>query len=188
MKLIAGLGNPGPQYAGTRHNVGFECLNYIAKAHGMSFSGKGGHARLATGRLASQDVVLAKPQTFMNLSGKSIAALMVRYRLSLSDLLVIYDDVDLPLGRIRIRNSGGTGGHRGLQSIAQSLQSNEIARIRVGISRPETLGGEGLVDYVLNGFTPEERDVLKEVFPRVDEAVRCILETGLEAAMNRFNS
>lgn len=186
MKLIAGLGNPGALYAGSRHNVGFQALNYIAKAHGLAFTGKGGQARLAKGHLASWEVVLAKPQTFMNLSGKSLAALSIRYRLSHSDVLVIYDDVDLPLGRIRIRARGGAGGHKGLESIAQDLRSQEIARIRVGIGRPDRME-DGLRDYVLDEFTREEREVIQEVFPRVDEAVLLILEEGVHAAMNRFN-
>lgn len=188
MKLIVGLGNPGSEYAGNRHNVGFQCLSYIARTHGLSFSAKQGHARVATGRIAGQEVVLARPQTFMNLSGRSVAALVTRYRLPPANLLVIYDDVDLPLGRIRIRARGGAGGHRGLMSIAQALGSQEIARIRVGIGRPETMGEEGLRDYVLSDFTPAERALLGEVFPRVDEAVLSILEAGLEAAMNRFNN
>ncbi|MDP2661415.1 MAG: aminoacyl-tRNA hydrolase [Dehalococcoidia bacterium] len=186
MKLIAGLGNPGALYAGSRHNVGFQALNYIAKAHGLAFTGKGGQARLAKGHLASWEVVLAKPQTFMNLSGKSLAALSIRYRLSHSDVLVIYDDVDLPLGRIRIRARGRAGGHKGLESIAQDLRSQEIARIRVGIGRPDRME-DGLRDYVLDEFTREEREVIQEVFPRVDEAVLLILEEGVHAAMNRFN-
>lgn len=183
-----GLGNPGTQYSGNRHNVGFQCLNHIARAHGLDFKDKASQARLATGRLASQDIVLAKPQTYMNLSGKSAAALLSRYRLSTADLLVIYDDVDLPLGRIRVRAHGGAGGHRGLSSIAQALGTQDIARIRVGVSRPETMPGEGLRDYVLEDFTGDEREVLRDVLARVDEAVICVLEAGVEAAMNRFNS
>ncbi|MDP2728450.1 MAG: aminoacyl-tRNA hydrolase [Dehalococcoidia bacterium] len=188
MKLIVGLGNPGPRYTGNRHNVGFQCLNYLARAHGLSFTGKGGQARLAAGRLGGQEVVLAKPQTYMNLSGKSLAALVNRYRLSLDDILMVHDDVDLPLGPLRIRPSGSAGGHRGLESIFQALGTQDIARLRVGIGRPQGWGEEGLRDYVLSDFTSEEKETLKEVFPRVSEAVLCVLEEGIEAAMNRYNA
>ena len=187
MKLVVGLGNPGPRYAKNRHNVGFRCLSHLARAHSLAFDGKGGHARLATSRLAGHEVVLAKPQTFMNLSGKSVAALRARYRLSLEDMLVVHDDVDLPLGRLRIRPRGGAGGHRGVESIIQAVGSQEFARLRVGIGRPPLMGEEGLRDYVLSDFTPEETAALNELLPRVAEAILCVLEEGVEAAMNRFN-
>lgn len=183
-----GLGNPGPQYARNRHNAGFQCLNYLAKEHRLAFSEKGGHARLALGRMGGQEVVLAKPQTYMNLSGRSLAALKSRYRLSLGDILVVHDDVDLPLGRLRLRARGGAGGHRGLESIIQALASQDFARLRIGVGRPQAAGEEGLRDYVLSDFTPEEVAVLREVFPRAAEAVLCALEEGLEAAMNRYNA
>ncbi len=189
MKLIVGLGNPGPQYAHSRHNVGFQCLNYLAKAKSLAFTGKGGQARLATGRIGAREVVLAKPQTFMNLSGRSVATLAARYRLSLGDILVVHDDVDLPLGRLRVRPRGGAGGHRGLESIIQALGgSQEFGRLRIGIGRPQATGEEGLRDYVLSDFAPDEVEVLREVFARAAEAVLCILEDGLETAMNRYNA
>lgn len=187
MKIIVGLGNPGTEYTNNRHNAGFQSLNYLAKAHGLSFGEKGSHARLARGRLGRHDVVLAKPQTFMNLSGKSVGALLLRYRLSPSDIIVIHDDVDLPLGRLRIRPGGGAGGHRGIESIIVTLRTPDFSRVRVGVGRPAE-ASDGLRDYVLGDFDQQDREVLKEVLPRVSDAVLCILEDGVEAAMNKYNS
>jgi PTH1 family peptidyl-tRNA hydrolase len=188
MKLILGLGNPGPRYVHNRHNVGFQCLNYLARAHGLSFSSKRGLARIATGELAGQPVVLAKPQTYMNLSGRSAASLVRGYRLVLADLLVIYDDADLPLGRLRLRPGGSAGGHLGMGSIIEALGSQDIPRLRVGIGRPQEPVTEGeLRAYVLSDFTLEQQEIMKGVYPRVAEAILCLLAEGLEAAMNRFN-
>lgn len=184
MKLIVGLGNPGRAYAANRHNVGFQCLNFLARAHGIPFSQRRGKSRLGSGRVAGEEVVLAKPRTFMNRSGEAVAALVRRFSLPLTDLLVIYDDLDLPLGGIRLRGRGGPGGHKGMESIIAHLGSEDFPRLRVGIGSPTE--GEA-VGYVLSDFTPDERPVIEEVRKRVAEAVRCFLAEGLEAAMNKYN-
>ncbi len=183
--IIVGLGNPGRRYAHHRHNVGFQCLDALAQAHGLTFSQRKFRAMLAHGNIGPTPVLLAKPQTFMNLSGEAVAPLLGYYRRTPADLLVIYDDLDLPLGTIRIRAQGGAGGHKGMQSIIHHLQTQEFPRLRVGIGRPP----EGLdpADYVLHPFTASERAVMAPVYPWVAEAVAYILSEGLAEAMNRFN-
>ena len=159
MKLIVGLGNPGKEYSANRHNVGFLSLNYLAKANHISFDKKQGKARVGTGMIAGNEVALAKPQTYMNLSGQAVLPLMQRYKLNLEDLVVIHDDLDLPLGKIRIRKSSSAGGHNGAKSIIASLGSQDFVRIRVGIGRPESAGesdNREVVDYVLGDFDREE--------------------------------
>jgi PTH1 family peptidyl-tRNA hydrolase len=191
MKLIVGLGNPGKEYSANRHNVGFHCLNYLAKANHISFDKKQGKARIGAGVIAANEVVLAKPQTYMNLSGQAVAPLMQRYYLALDDLMVIHDDMDLPLGKIRIRKASSAGGHNGAKSIIASLGSQDFVRIRVGIGRPELPGeskGRDVVDYVLGDFDRDEMKLLENTIPRVAEAVVCLLTEGLEAAMNKFNT
>ena len=184
--LIAGLGNIGAEYELTRHNIGFLVLDQLADQQKAGFT-TGRLADKAEFKFKGRSVHLIKPSTYMNLSGKSVAALRARYRLSLEDMLVVHDDVDLPLGRLRIRPRGGAGGHRGVESIIQAVGSQEFARLRVGIGRPPLMGEEGLRDYVLSDFTPEETAALNELLPRVAEAILCVLEEGVEAAMNRFN-
>jgi PTH1 family peptidyl-tRNA hydrolase len=183
--LIVGLGNPGPEYSGSRHNVGFQCVRWLARKHGLSFDGSRAHARIAQGTILGKPVVLARPQTFMNLSGQAVKGLLQWLRLTTSDIVVIHDDLDLPLGRLRLRPGGSAGGHRGIRSIIDSLGSQDFARLRVGIGRPE---GNDAVDYVLGDFNAAERQVMAESYARAAEAVDCILSQGLEAAMNRFNA
>ncbi len=182
--LIVGLGNPGPEYSGSRHNVGFQCVRWLARKHGLSFDGSRAHARIAQGVILGKRVVLARPQTFMNLSGQAVHGLQQWLRVTPADLLVIHDDLDLPLGRLRLRPGGSAGGHRGIRSIIDCLGTQEFARLRVGIGRPE---GNDAVDYVLGDFNAAERQVMAETYARAAEAVECILAEGLEAAMNRFN-
>lgn len=184
MKLIVGLGNPGREYQGTRHNIGFMVLDILARAHGISVKSRRNKAHVGEGVIENQKVVLAKPLTYMNLSGEAVGGLMRRYRLKPADLIVVSDDVDLPLGRIRIRASGSAGGHKGLRSIIHSLGTQEFARIRVGIGSPD----REMVDYVLSRFHRKERDVVKEVVGRSADAVQMILAEGIEQAMNRFNA
>lgn len=185
MKLIVGLGNPGEEYAASRHNVGFQCVRTLAKKHHLEFDKKRANARIAQGIILAQPVVLARPQTYMNLSGQSVLGLSQWLGITPADLLVIYDDLDLPLGKIRLRPGGSAGGHRGMRSIIASLGAEEFARLRVGIGRPE---GNEAIDYVLGHFTAAERQVMHETYARVAEAVECILTDGLEAAMNRYNA
>ncbi len=191
MKIVVGLGNPGTAYARNRHNVGFRCVNHFARHHSIRFDRKQCRARTGTGLAGSQALLLAKPMTFMNLSGSSVACLVSKHRVPMADLLVIYDDLDLPLGTIRIRQSGGSGGHRGMNSIISALGSNEFPRVRIGIGRPrvedECLDSEAVVNHVLSGFSAEEERAIKPVIERVSQAIDCWLSDGIEAAMNRFN-
>lgn len=185
MKLLVGLGNPGQAYASNRHNVGFLCLNHFARAQGLSFSQRQARSLVARGSVAGVEVILAKPRTFMNESGKAVAALVGRERIDPADLIVIYDDLDLPLGQIRIRPRGSAGGHKGMQSIIQALGSQDFPRIRVGIGRPEE-GGEA-VSYVLGNFAPQERPAIQEAIATVGQALITILSEGLEKAMSLYN-
>ena len=192
MKLILGLGNPGRTHAGNRHNVGFICLNYFARAHGIRFDKRQGKARIGTGEVAGNKLVLAKPQTYMNLSGQSASRLVTKFNIALDNLLVIHDDLDLPLGKIRIRKGSSSGGHKGIDSIITYLQSQDFIRIRVGIGRPSTIGDaeiseSDIIAYVLSNFTPEEKQAISQVIPTVSEAIHCLLAEGLTAAMNKYN-
>ncbi len=193
MKLIVGLGNPGRKYEKSRHNVGFMCLNHFARTHSIRFDKKQGKARIGSGEVAGSKVVVAKPQTYMNLSGQAVSLLVRRFNTSLDNLLVIHDDLDLPLGKIRIRQGGGSAGHKGVKSITTEVGSQNFPRLRVGIGRPTVVEGSteiteaDIVAYVLSDFTPEEKQTITQVIPSVSEAILCLLTEGLTAAMNRYN-
>jgi PTH1 family peptidyl-tRNA hydrolase len=193
MKLIVGLGNPGRGYASNRHNVGFICLNHFARTQGIRFDKKQCKARIGLGEVAGSEVVVAKPQTYMNRSGRSVSLLARKFNVSLNNLLVIHDDLDLPLGKIRIRQGGSAGGHKGVGSIIIELGSQNFIRIRVGIGRPVKNEGftefseDEIINYVLSDFTPDEKQAITQVIPRVSEAILCLLTEGPVAAMNRYN-
>jgi len=186
MKLIVGLGNPGKDYARNRHNIGFRCLNYFARRHSLRFDRRQCRARLAVGE-AGGGLLLAKPQTFVNVSGEVVARLVDKHNIALSDLLVIYDDLDLPPGKVRIRPKGGSGGHKGMKSIISALGSEDFARIRVGIGRPARDDEDSIVNYVLGNFSPSEEKVIRSAVITVSEALECFLDQGIEAAMGKFN-
>ncbi len=194
MKLIVGLGNPGQVYAHNRHNIGFICLKHLARTLGIKLDKKQGKARIGRGEVAGAEAVLARPQTYMNLSGESVVLLVRKFNIKLDDLLVIHDDLDLPLGKIRISRGSSSGGHNGASSIIYSLGSQDFSRLRVGIGRPAPVGGhsqigeDDIVRYVLNDFTGEEKMVITPVIPMVSEAVLCFLSEGISQAMNRYNS
>ncbi len=183
-KLVVGLGNPGRKYASNRHNVGFQCLDRLAQAWGFSFRKRKHKALLAEGEMAGLRVILAKPQTFMNLSGNAVGRLARFYRVSPENILVIYDDLDLPLGKIRLRPEGGSGGHKGMKSIIERLGTHGFPRLRVGIGRP---AHSDPVDYVLSDFTPEQRITVEDAYESVVSAVELWVAEGIEAAMNRYN-
>ena len=193
MKLIVGLGNPGRIYAGNRHNIGFMCLNYFARKQGIRFDKKQGFARIGTGEVAGSKIVLARPQTYMNSSGQSVSRLIQRFNIDLNDLLVICDDLDLPLGKIRIRHGGSSGGHKGVESIITELGSQDFSRLRVGIGRPGVaessteISEADTIAYVLSDFTPDEKQTIAKVIPKVSEAILCFLTDGPTAAMNKYN-
>jgi len=193
MNLIVGLGNPGRGYASNRHNIGFTCLNHFARAQGIRLDKKQGQARIGEGKVGGGKVVVARPQTYMNLSGQSVSRLVKKFNIDLNNLLVIHDDLDLPLGKIRIRQGGSSGGHKGVDSIITWLGSQDFLRLRVGIGRPVMPPGGGefseadIIDYVLSDFTSEEKQAMAKVMPRVSEAIVCLLTEGLTAVMNRYN-
>jgi PTH1 family peptidyl-tRNA hydrolase len=191
VKLIVGLGNPGRRYVNNRHNVGFHCLDQFARRQGISIDHRSSRSKTGSGDIGGVEVVLAKPQTFMNLSGESVAKLMRRYNLSPEQLIVIYDDLDIPLGRIRIRERGSSGGHKGMKSIISRLGSQDFTRIRVGIAPPgvadDTPSGVDAIEHVLSGFTAKEKPVIKTIYDQVADAIYCIITEGVPAAMNKFN-
>jgi PTH1 family peptidyl-tRNA hydrolase len=183
--LIVGLGNPGRGYGDSRHNIGFRCVSELARAHGLTFSRRQNKALVADGRIAERKVLLAKPQTFMNASGQSVAGLVRFYRFPLARVLVIFDDLDLPLGTLRIRKGGGAGGHKGMRDIIQRLGADTFPRLRVGIGRPP--GRMDPIDYVLQDFGKDELSLVREVCERTMRAVETWLAEGLEIAMTRHN-
>jgi PTH1 family peptidyl-tRNA hydrolase len=185
MKLIVGLGNPGRQYQNTRHNVGFRCVDALARRWGIEFRRQRARAEIAEGETLGERLVLAKPQTFMNNSGDSVRALVKMSNLSPADLLVVCDDLDLPFGRLRLRDKGSSGGQRGLQSIINQLGTNEFARLRIGIDRPPA--GVDPIDYVLTTFNASEQAELPAFLDRGVEGVETWLTRGVAAAMNLVN-
>jgi PTH1 family peptidyl-tRNA hydrolase len=192
MKLIVGLGNPGRNYVNNRHNVGFKCVDLFAREHAISLTQRRALSKLGTGEVSGTKIVLAKPLTFMNSSGAAVSALVRRLKLSSQDILVIYDDLDLPLGKIRIREEGSSGGHNGLKSIISHLGTQEFPRIKVGIAPLESsdIGSTPKVDaieHVLSDFTEAEKNVMREVYPKVTAAIEYILTEDIAAAMNKYN-
>lgn len=185
MKLVVGLGNPGAKYAATRHNVGFMVVDRLAERAGVAVTKKQCSALTAIATIAGEKVCLAKPQTYMNLSGDAVGCLLRYYKLTPLDLLVVYDERDLPLGKIRLREKGSAGGHRGMESIIGVMGSSDFPRLRIGIGRPREMGA---VEHVLGAFSSEERAVAVEAICRATEAVEMALREGLDAAMNRYNA
>lgn len=184
--LIAGLGNPERRYACNRHNIGFQCVDLLAERHGVAVTRRRFQSLFGEGRISEQRVALLKPQTYMNDSGRAVGPAARWYKVTPERLLVIYDDLDLPLGRLRIRLGGSSGGHHGINSIMEALGHGDFVRLRVGIGRPERGRGDP-IDYVLQDFTPEQCAAIAEARERVAEAVAVILAEGVTEAMNRFN-
>ena len=193
MKLIVGLGNPGNIYARNRHNVGFRSIDHLAKLYSIVTNRRQCHSQVGTGKIAEVPVVLVKPATFVNQSGEAVGCLVRRYDIPFNDLIVIHDDLDLPLGKLRLRPNGSAGGHKGMNSIISLLDSDDFPRIKVGIGRPMKEDGtaitdeDKIVDYVLNDFTPREDDIIKAAIAQVAKAIQSILTEDITAAMNKFN-
>ena len=183
--MIVGLGNPGPAYRHTRHNFGFLAIDELSDALNIQVRRLKFKAMLGEGRFGDSKVVLVKPMTFMNESGRAVAPLMHFYKLPLSNLLVIHDDLDLPLGTLRLRPSGGTSGQRGMASIITQLETRDFPRMRLGIGRPP--GQMDPVDYVLKDFLPSEQDLLKIVLQTAVEACQTFITEGLTKTMNKYN-
>lgn len=188
-KLVVGLGNPGREYAGTRHNVGFEVVEAVAKEFGCSFRSRKWKfaAEVAEAVQPTGKILLAKPQTFMNRSGVAVAALIKWLKITPAEMLVVVDDADLPLGEIRLRSSGGSGGHNGLRSVIETLGgTEEFGRLRIGIGRAAPVGAD-ITNHVLGKFTRADREVMDETVVAATKAVVASVERGVTAAMNEFN-
>ena len=186
MFLVVGLGNPGPEYAATRHNLGFKVIEELALRLGLKILKEKHHALIGEAVLDGHKVILAQPQTFMNNAGTSVQALLSWHKIEPGKLIVIYDDVDLEIGQLRLREKGNAGGHHGVESIIAHLGTTEFARVRIGIGR-ESLSGD-VADYVLQRIPPGERAILVEAVLTAAEAVEAIVRDGLPAAMNKYNT
>ncbi len=185
MKLVVGLGNPGSGYAMTRHNLGAIVLDALAEAESTPLSKRGHEARYGTGKIGNERVILARPETYMNLSGRAVGKLARYYKIEAVDVIVIHDDLDIPFGDIRVKDGGGDGGHKGLMSIIDQLGSAEFIRIRAGIGRPVL---SGMVEsYVLGRLTEEEMREMPDIVEKGAKAVRAIISSGTVKAMNEFN-
>jgi PTH1 family peptidyl-tRNA hydrolase len=184
MKLIVGLGNPGSEYQSTRHNMGFAAIDYISEKQGIPVKKSKHQALIGEGTLGGERVVLVKPMTYMNLSGDAVSALARWYKVEPADILVIYDDMDLPVGQMRLRPSGSAGGHNGMKSIILRLSSDQFPRLRIGIGRREN---NDTIDYVLGKLNSEEQEIQFKLLGDVCDAVVMFVKNGLEPAMNRYN-
>jgi len=184
--LIVGLGNPGREYAKNRHNIGFLAADRWAAAHAITFDKVQHHAIIAQGRASGRRVIVAKPQTYMNDSGRAVGALLRYYKVPVERLLVIFDDLDLPFGSIRLRAEGGAGGHNGMRSIIQQLGGNQFARLRIGIGRPP--GRMDPAAFVLQDFSRAEAAELDGLLERAAQAIDIFNQDGITTAMNQFNA
>ncbi len=186
MLVIAGLGNPTGKYKGTRHNVGFDAIDMIADKHGISVDTAKHKALCGKGMIGGEKVILVKPQTFMNLSGESIRAVMDFYKINPEEeLIVIYDDINLDVGRLRIRAKGSAGGHNGIKSIISHTGTEKFKRIRIGVG--EKPAGMDLADYVLGKFDAIDRKSIEEAYEHVNDAVEICIRENINAAMNKYN-
>ena len=184
--LIVGLGNPGLEYEKTRHNLGFRCMDVLCEQQDIALNKVKFNARFAAGSLGAKRCLFLKPQTYMNNSGESVAAAMRFYKLRPEQLLVIFDDISLPVGRLRIRQKGSAGGHNGVKSIIELLGSDAFLRIKIGCGQKPT-PAYNLADWVLGKFPPEDEKIIQQVLPCAAEAAACVVEKGAEAAMGRDN-
>jgi PTH1 family peptidyl-tRNA hydrolase len=183
--LVIGLGNPGGDYSRTRHNAGWMVLDELERRGRFGRPRREGPAKLREGAVEGCELILARPTTYMNLSGRAGAHLVRVLGVAVSEVVVVHDDVDLPFGRLRVRRGGSAGGHRGVASLIESLRAPDFVRVRVGVGRP--VGGDDTVDHVLSTFTDEERAALPAVIRRAADATMSIVRDGLDTAMNEFN-
>lgn len=188
MKLIVGLGNPGPKYQHNRHNVGFMVIDRFARKYSIDLSIKKKKAVFGRGKLNGEDVVVLKPQTFMNLSGEAVLYLASFLKVRTTDIVVVADDTELPFGKMRIRRNGSSGGHNGIKALIYSLKSENFPRVRVGIGRPEFFSEKVLCDYVLEDFTPSELTTFYVESEKVVEAIYVMMTVSIDEAMNRYNN
>ena len=184
--LIVGLGNPGREYAHTRHNIGFRIADQLAKTLGIRFARQQNQAFVASAARNGAKIVLAKPQTFMNLSGMSVSGLVRFFKIPPANLLVCCDDIDLPMGTIRMRASGGSAGQRGMQSILEAFGTKDVPRLRFGVGRPP--GRMNAADYVLRNFDDFEEETIPIIVEKAVQAALTFVDSGMTEAMNRFNA
>jgi PTH1 family peptidyl-tRNA hydrolase len=189
MYLIVGLGNPGSQYAKTRHNVGWFVIDELARRYGIELDKKNADYKTGAGMIGDQKILLIKPQTYMNLSGRAVVSLKNYYRVEPAQILVITDDLNLPVGKLRLRANGSDGGHNGLKSVAHMLGGNNYPRLRFGVGEPprEERAASGTASFVLRPFSPEEWPVVEETTRRAADCVETFVQSGIEPAMNLFN-
>ena len=185
VKLVIGLGNPGKRYSDTRHNVGFWCVDRLATQTSIALSKRYSLAHVGEGTINGHLVALAKPRTFMNDSGRAITSILARYRALPENMIVVHDDMNLPLGKLRLRTQGSVGGHNGMKSIIGAIGTQEFVRLRIGIGSPPV--GVNDVDYVLGRMTADEHTTAKHVVGRAAEAIVCVLTEDIDTAMNQFN-
>jgi PTH1 family peptidyl-tRNA hydrolase len=188
LRLVSGLGNPGPEYEGTRHNVGYEVVDRLARGAGISVKRLECRALTGRGRIGEEPVVLAKPVTYMNASGEAVAGLLTKLKLGPEALLVVSDEIDLPLGTLRLKPGGSSAGQKGLKSVESCLGTREFARLRIGIRGERYSRERELGDYVLDRFSKSEREAADAALDRAADAVRTWVTDGIAAAMNRFNA
>ena len=185
MKVIVGLGNPGRHYATSRHNIGFLVISQLAKENGIVFTERTFKSRWGKGILAGQKVILAKPQTFMNLSGEAVNAIARFYRIAVQNIIIIHDDLDIAFGSLKIKTKGGSGGHQGIESIIRSLKDNRFIRVRVGIGRPDP--GKDNAEFVLSPFSEAEAKKMKHIINEANSCLGMLITHDPEFAMNRFH-
>jgi len=185
MRLLVGLGNPGREYAWTKHNLGFQVVHYLGELWGLALTRTSHAALWGQGRVGSESVILAQPTTYMNLSGQAVSRLMAYFKLTPEDLVVIHDDLDVPLWRLKLVERGGPGGHKGVQDIIATLHTDEFLRVKLGIGRPPA--GRSTEKYVLNPFPADDAENVAVLIERAVQAVDCLMTEGLKAAQNRFH-
>lgn len=186
MYLIVGLGNPEPEYSNTRHNMGFDTINKISEKYSIKVEKKGFDSLYGTGIIENEKVILCKPQTFMNLSGEAIIKFINFYKLDISKVIVIYDDIDLPVGTVKVRKKGGAGTHNGMKSVIENLKTTEFPHIRIGTGKP--IGNFNLIEYVIGKLTKEEYEPLVQGINYATEAIKKIIKDGIDNAMNQINA
>ena len=188
MKIVVGLGNPGLKYEFTRHNIGFRIVDSLAQDIEVEFKKvKSYYSLISRGMINNHKVILIKPQTFMNLSGRAVSKVVSYYKIPFQDLLIVYDDLNLEFGQVRIRKKGSAGGHKGIESIMQYLNSEDVPRLRIGIGNPLVNFNFDCVSYVLSNFNGDEKDKIKKVIQLSTEAIKTVIEDGFEKAMRKYN-
>lgn len=185
MYIIIGLGNPGKKYEHTRHNAGFDAIDKIAERHGISVNKIKHKALIGEGRIGTEKVVLIKPQTYMNLSGESVISAYQFYKIDIENIIVLYDDIDLDIGKLRIRKKGSAGSHNGMKSIIKCLNTQDFPRVRIGVSKPEQ--GRDLADFVLSRVPKDMQVCMDEAIEKAADTVEEIVSSGIDKAMNKYN-